>query len=138
MIFSNAVFRAMPLLVLSACGPKATSDADGGKEPAELLEEACASFCERALSCPLGLHAEAWEFEDEQTCYSQCLLFHADVPSDPPEMCVLVRAELWSCAGAIESCELFEAYESVAYGMGTALGDPCVDEFDVFISKCNG
>ena len=43
-----------------------------------------------------------------------------------------------SCAGAIESCELFEAYESLAYALGTALGDPCIDEFYAFITKCNG
>jgi len=135
MAFSNAIFRVIPLLALGACGPKATGVDD--KDPAELLEEGCASFCERALSCPLGRHAEAWGFEDEQTCYSQCLVFHADTPSDPPEMCVIVRAELWSCAGAIESCELFDSFEDIAYGSGNPLGNPCSDEFDVFIHKCN-
>jgi hypothetical protein len=132
------VFRALPLLLLAACGPKTANEGDGSKAPAELLEEACASFCERALSCPLGRYAEAWEFQDEPTCNSQCLLFHADVPSDPPEMCVLVRADLWSCAGSIESCDLFEAFDDITFGITNVLGNPCFQEFDVFIHRCNG
>ena len=79
MASSDAMLRAAPLLLLCACGPKASSDGDD-KEPAELLEEACASFCERALSCPLGNYAETLEFEGEQTCYANCLIFHADTP----------------------------------------------------------
>jgi hypothetical protein len=129
--------RLMPLLLFVACGPKTADEGDGSKAPAELLEEACASFCERALSCPLGRYAEAWEFQDEQTCNSQCLLFAADVFSDPPEMCVLVRAELWSCAGAIESCELFEAFEDTTHEEPNAFGNPCPDEYKSFIQKCN-
>jgi hypothetical protein len=137
MLSIQPAFRVLPLLLLFACSPKSTGEDVGAKEPAELLAEACASFCERALSCPLGRYAEELEFQDEQTCNSQCLLFHAEVFSDPPEFCVLVRADLWSCAGAIESCELFDAFEDTTFGITNFLGNPCYDEFSVFINKCN-
>jgi hypothetical protein len=140
MTCTRTILRILPLFILVACGPKTASDGgedDAGRTPAEQLEDACASFCERALSCPLGRYAEAWEFQDEEKCRSQCLLFHADTPSDPPEMCVLIRAELWGCAGALESCELFGAFEDITFEEPNALGNPCHTEFEPFISKCN-
>ena len=87
--------------------------------------------------CPPGRHAAEWNFQDEPTCASKCLDFHADTPSDPPEMCTLIRADLWSCAGAIETCELFDAFEDSAFAITNPLGNPCFDEFQEFINKCN-
>jgi len=134
----NTAISTVSLLFLAACGPKGTAEESSDPTPAELLEETCASFCDRALSCPLGRYAELWSFQDEQTCVSQCLKFHADVPSDPPEMCLQIRAELWGCAGAIETCELFDAFEDITFSFGNALGNSCDSEFDEFIQKCNG
>jgi hypothetical protein len=53
-------------------------------------------------------------------------------------MCVTIRADLWSCAGAIDSCELFDAFEDTTFSIINVLGNPCSEEFDEFIHKCNG
>jgi hypothetical protein len=132
-----ATLRTTSLLILTACGPKATGEESEDKTPAALLEDACSSFCDRALSCPPSRYAEEWNFQDEQTCVSECLKFHATTPSDPPEMCVLIRADLWSCAGAIDTCELFDAFDDTTHAENNFLGNPCFDEFVEFINKCN-
>jgi hypothetical protein len=133
----RTTFRILPLLLLAACGPKGTDADDDHTEPVEQLDDACASFCRRALSCPLGRYAELWNFQDEQACVAECLEFHADTPSDPPEMCVIIRADLWSCGGALESCEVFDAFEDTTFEEPNTLGNPCFDEFQDFIGKCN-
>ena len=134
MKFRNATQTALALL-LTACSSKEGAE---DKSPEELLADSCASFCERALSCPLGLYAELWSFQDEQTCTSQCLKFHADVPSDPPEVCLEIRAELWSCAGEIEDCSTYEAFEADSFAMTPWVPNPCNTELDTFLHKCNG
>jgi hypothetical protein len=138
MFVNNKAFRTVPLLFLAACGPKSPADEHDDQSPDELLADACESFCERAVSCPPGEYAELLDFQDEQTCTSQCLKFHADVPSDPPEECLLIRADLWSCAGALEDCALFEAFDVTSFGTPHPLGNPCLDELDKFLHKCNG
>ena len=89
------------------------------------------------LSCPPGRYAELWDFQDEQTCTSQCLDFHADVPSDPPDLCPTIRAELWSCAAETESCLLYDAFEDIAFGFPNGIAQPCFGEVQEFLDECN-
>lgn len=135
---NKASFQTMLLLLTAACGPKAAGDEHHEKTPDELLADACASFCERALACPLGDYAKTLDFQDQQTCVPQCVEFHSWFPSDPPEECLLIRTELWTCAGALETCELFDAFETTSFGAPHPSGNPCAHELDSFLAKCNG
>lgn len=130
------ILIAPPLIALVACGPKANDG--GGKDPADLLADACESFCERALSCPPGRYAQEWGFDSQETCTSYCLEFHATPQSaEPPEYCIGVRTELWSCAGKIEDCDTFDAFEDHSFAMSNPIEDPCLDELQTLLHKCN-
>lgn len=104
------------------------------------LEQSCSLYCEQAIMCidVSSQNLDQWEASTKIDCETHCAATAeggAEVNGRPE--CVERWADLWSCAGMLETCEDFERYEQSAFGMIGHFEMWCGDELSEVIGVCS-
>ena len=121
-------------LVATSC---ATDPGDEGSSSAD-IERDCQSFCSLAVPCSEEF-AEDWKFETVNECVETCsIITNNGIEMFPSRPCAEITGALWSCAGALPTCEDFAQFEDAAYAKTDGLlGEPCGEEIAMDLMMCN-
>ena len=122
-------------LVLFAASCGTNPDDDGSSEVD--IERDCQSFCDRAVPCSEDFAAD-WKFETVDECVETCLIItNNGIEMFPSRPCAEITSAMWSCAGALPTCEAFAEFEDAAYGRAFGPDEPCWEEIDTHLMMCN-
>jgi hypothetical protein len=125
------------VMLLSSCGHPRVGGPDSDSDSTDMLEDACAAFCTRAIECTSEEFADAWGFTSTDECTTDCVQFTENhVELHERLECAMIAADMWTCAGAITECAVFDSFEDASYGMPGLFENPCQSELDAFTQEC--